>query len=138
MTSTAIPEGFAPSLRSSNLLDLIGPIHEAGSGAEYRLGLRVDDRHCNNKGFCHGAVLAMLADVHLGRLCALSRDPRLNLVTTNLTLNYLAAARAGEWLEATGVVDRVGRSVAQSTGLIRADGRPVLRATGTFQVIAAP
>ena len=137
MTTTVTPAGFAPSRRSSNLLDLIGPIHEAGAGADYRLGLRVDDRHCNNKGFCHGAVLATLADVHLGRLCALSREPRLNLVTTNLALSYLAAARAGEWLEATGVVDRVGRSVAQSTGLILADGRPVLRATGTFQVVEA-
>jgi len=131
----AVPTGFALSVRSSNLLDLLGPIYEAGEGAGYRIGLRADQRHSNTKGMCHGAVLAMLADVFLGRLCALSREPRLNLVTGGLTLAYLSAARSGDWLETTGQVDRIGRATAISTGLVLANGKPVLRATGTFQVI---
>lgn len=139
MTSAAteIPAGFAPSQRSSALLDLLGPIYESGAGAGYRLGLRVDQRHINAKGFCHGALLAMLADVHLGRLCALSAAPRLNLVTAGLALAYLAPARLGQWLEAQGQIDRIGKSLACATGLVLADGKAALRATGTFQVIAA-
>ena len=138
MTSTEaeVPDGFTPSQRSSALLDLIGPIFESGAGPDYRLGLRVDRRHVNAKGFCHGALLAMLADVHLGRLCALSAAPRLNLVTAGLNLSYLAPARLGQWLQAEGAIDRVGKSLACATGLVLADGRPSLRATGTFQVIA--
>lgn len=138
MTSAeaAIPVGFTPSQRSSALLDLVGPIYESGAGPDYRLGLRVDRRHINAKGFCHGALLALLADVHLGRLCALSVAPRLNLVTAGLNLSYLAPARLGQWLETEGAIDRVGRSLACATGLVLADGKPALRATGTFQVIA--
>lgn len=79
----------------------------------------------------------MLADVYLGRLCAMTHTARLNLVTSGLTLAYLSAAKAGDWLEAVGEVDRVGRNTAISTGRILANGKPVLRATGMFQVIRA-
>jgi uncharacterized protein (TIGR00369 family) len=131
----SVPAGFTRSRRTSNLLDLLGPLFESDGGADYRVGLRVDDRHCNAKGFCHGALLALLADVHLGRLCAMSAEPRLALVTVGLALNYLAPARLGDWLEAQGQVDRLGRMLAHSSGLVRANGKPVLRATGTFQIV---
>ncbi len=131
------PAGFAPSERSSALLETLGPIYESGAGGDYRIGLRVDRRHINNKGFCHGALLAMLADVHLGRLCGLAVQPRPVLVTAGLTLAYLSAAKLGDWLEATGQVDRIGRSLAYATGLVLADGKPALRATGTFQIMRA-
>ena len=110
----SIPAGFTRSRRTSRPLDLVGPLFEHDSESDYRVGLRVDDRHTNAKGFCHGALLALLADVHLGRLCAMSTEPRLALVTVSLTLNYLAPARRGEWLDAQGQVDRVGRMLAHS------------------------
>jgi len=128
------PAGFAVSKRSSNLLDLVGPLYESGSGVDYRLGLRVDERHINTRGSCHGAVLAMIADVFLGRLIAKSQNQGQGLVTVSLGLTYLAPAKLGDWLEAAGHVDRVGRSLAHSSGTITANGTPVLRATGTFQV----
>lgn len=128
------PAGFALSKRSSNLLDLVGPLYESGTGADYRLGMRVDERHINSKGFCHGAVLAMIADVFLGRLIALSQQPVPGLVTVNLGLTYLAPARPGTWLEAAGQVDRAGKTLAHSSCTITADDIPALRGTGTFQV----
>ena len=131
----SVPVGFTRSCRSSNLLDLLGPLFESEAGSDYRVGLRVDDRHINAKGFCHGALLALLADVHLGRLCARSTEPPLALITVGLTLNYLSTARVGDWLEAQGKVDRIGRTLAHSSGLVLANGKPVLRATGTFQIV---
>jgi acyl-coenzyme A thioesterase 13 len=130
----SIPAGFAPSQRSSNLLDLLGPLFEAGTGPEYRAGLRVDERHINTKGFCHGALLALLADVYLGRLIALSQESRPGLVTVSLSLTYLAPAKLGDWLEASGRIDRVGKHLAHSSATVTAEGTPVLRATGTFQI----
>jgi acyl-coenzyme A thioesterase 13 len=130
------PDGFTPSRRSSNLLDLLGPLFEREAEGGYRIGLRVDARHSNAKGFCHGAVLALLADVHLGRLCGRSATPPLSLVTAGLTLAYLSPARIGDWLEAVGEVDRVGRTLAHASGLVLANGKPALRAVGTFQVVA--
>ena len=126
------PEGFALSQRSSAFLDLIGPIWEAGPVDDYRLGIRIGDKHVNNRGFCHGGVIASLADVSLGRIIAISEEPRLNIITMNVSVDYLSAARIGQWLEASGRVDRVGKRVAHSSGLITADGELVARATGVF------
>ena len=133
---TDAPAGFAPSKRSSAYLDLIGPIFEAGQGPDYRLGLRVDERHVNMRGHCHGGILAGLADVFLGRLLAQSAEPPLPLVTVHLGLDYLMVARLGAWLEASGRIDRVGRTLAHSSGIVTADGKPALRCAGVFQVVA--
>src|SRR5205085_10340243 len=46
----SIPFGFTPSHRTSALLDLVGPVFENGSGSDYRVGLRVDDRHTKREG----------------------------------------------------------------------------------------
>lgn len=89
-----VPAGFTPSRRSSSLLDLVGPIFESGSGAEYRIGLRVDERHRYSRGFCHGAILGLLSDVFLGRICAMSTQPRLSLVTGGLGLSHFVDAES--------------------------------------------
>lgn len=133
-----VPAGFTPSKRSSGYLDLIGPIYEAGEGANYRLGLRVDARHVNTRGTCHGALFSALADVHLGRLIALSATPRPLLVTAHLSLDYISSAPIGAWLEAVGQVDRTGKTLAHSSGRILADGKIALRCAGVFQVMSQP
>jgi acyl-coenzyme A thioesterase 13 len=133
-----IPGDFKQSGRSSGYLDLIGPIYEAGEGATYRLGLRVDHRHVNSRGFCHGALLSALADVHLGRLAATSTNPPLALVTAHLSMDYIAAAPLGAWLEAVGQVDRIGKTLAHSSGRILADGKLALRCAAVFQVTTRP
>lgn len=135
---TSIPEGFTPSKRSSGYLDLIGPIYEAGEGANYRIGLRIDQRHLNTRGTCHGALFSALADVYLGRIAAMSTSPPLPLVTAHLGLDYISSAPPGAWLEAVGQVDRVGKTLAHSSGRILADGKLALRCTGIFQVTARP
>lgn len=129
-----IPAGYARSARSSPYLDLIGPLHEAGEGADYRLGMIVDARHMNARGLCHGAVLSAIADVYLGRLVGAAQELRLPLVTVSLGLDFLSAARQGDWLDMRGQVDRVGKTLCHSSGLITAGGRPVLRAHAIFQV----
>ncbi|ETR77344.1 esterase [Afipia sp. P52-10] len=133
-----MPEGFAPSKRSSGYLDLIGPIYEAGEGANYRIGLRIDQRHLNTRGTCHGALFSALADVYLGRIAAMSASPPLALVTAHLGLDYIASAPPGAWLEAVGQVDRVGKTLAHSSGRILADGKLALRCTGVFQLTSRP
>ena len=133
--AAAVPSGFALTDHASPFMDLLGPLYDSGEGETYRLGMRVDTRHANRIGQCHGAVLAAPADVHLLRLIALTRTPRLTLVTVHLGLDFLAAAPHGTWLEASGRVDRMGRRLCHSSGVICADGLPVVRGTGIFQLI---
>jgi acyl-coenzyme A thioesterase 13 len=129
-----VPAGFEPSGRTSAYLDLVGPLYEK-LGEDYRIGLFVDERHVNARGFCHGALLALLADVELGRVIARSQTPRMNIVTVDLSLSYLASAKLGDWLEASAQIDRVGRKLAFSSGVVSASGKVALRAVGVFQVL---
>lgn len=137
MMST-IPPGFTPSKRTSGYLDLIGPLYEKGDGADYRIGLRIDERHLNTRGTCHGAMFSALADVYLGRLIAMTQNPRIPLVTAHLGLDYISSPPIGVWLEAEGQVDRVGRTLAHSSGRILADGKLALRCSGVFQLTGRP
>jgi len=136
MAAIQVPAQFLPSSRSSPYLDLIGPIYESGNGANYRLGMRIDERHVNARGACHGALLSALADVHLGRLAGLAMTTRTPIVTIHLGLDYLSPAKIGSWLEAFGRVDRIGRSLAHSSGMITADGKETLRCNAIFQIVA--
>lgn len=129
------PEGFNPTDHSSPYMDLIGHLYEKGEGDDYRLGMRVEAHHTNRIGACHGAVLAALADVHLLRLIALARKPRITLVTVHLGLDYLAPAPLGAWIEGRGRVDRIGRTLCYSSGVITADGKPALRGSGVFHIV---
>ena len=139
MTSSSVaPEGFTPSAPGSPFLDLLGPMFERGDGEDYRLGFKMAASHANRIGQCHGAVLSALADVHLLRMIALTRRPRLTLVTVHLGLDFLTAAKRGMWLEAHGRIDRIGRTLCHSSGMITADGTPAARATGVFRIVTAP
>lgn len=136
MGDTAIPAGFVLEERSSGFVTLSGPLYVHAVEGDYRIGLRVDERHANRRGFCHGALIALLADVELGRVIGLSRKPRLESVTVNLDVTFMAPAKLGDWLEATGRIDRIGRRLAYSSGLVLANGIAVARTTGVFHVLS--
>jgi len=57
-------------------------------------------------------------------------------VTVNLSLDYLAAARVGEWLEAHVTPRRLGKQLAFGDCVLRVGEREVLRATGIFAAVA--
>jgi acyl-coenzyme A thioesterase 13 len=135
MVEDTIPEGYTQSAHSSAYTSLAGPLYERAGADEYRLALRVDERHANRRGFCHGALIALLADVALGRVIGYSRQPRLETVTVNLDLTFMMPARLGDWLEAVGRVDRIGKRLAYSSGMILANGVAVARATGVFHLL---
>src|SRR5262249_52279694 len=103
-----VPAGFEPSRRTSPLLDMNRPVDTRTGERGILLGLRARIERCNTRGFVHGAVLAALLDVVCGRNCgALTEHP--SLVTVSLTVDYVAAARNGDWLEASAIVARAGR-----------------------------
>jgi uncharacterized protein (TIGR00369 family) len=136
MLDDEVPDGFTPAANSSAFVSLVGPVYERWVEGAYRLGLRVEDRHANRRGYCHGAVIALLADVELGRIIGYTRQPRLETVTVNLDLGYMAPARRGDWLEAVAQVDRIGTRLAYSSGFVLANGTPAARATGIFRLIS--
>jgi acyl-coenzyme A thioesterase 13 len=128
--SADVPAGFEPSGRTGPFLDLIGPVYTRTGERGILLGLRARSEHCNARGFVHGAVLAALLDVVCGRNCRAYPS----LLTVSLTVDYVASAQDGDWLEASATVTRAGRRLAFADGRVEVAGKPVAKASAVFAV----
>jgi uncharacterized protein (TIGR00369 family) len=123
--------------RGGYFTKLIGPIyvsHEAlDPGEPVRFGFRVSQQHCNPRLVCHGGMLASMLDLVLA--CALLHSPGVKgpLPTISMTLDYLAPAHCGEWIESRVTVLRVGGSVGFAQALLHGPGGIVLRGSGVFK-----
>jgi acyl-coenzyme A thioesterase 13 len=62
----AAPEGWRPIPRLSPFNALVGPLYQRSAGESLSIGLRIEEKHGNSRGICHGGVLATLADLALG------------------------------------------------------------------------
>jgi len=125
------PDGFTPYARSSRYLDLIGPLYEA-VGDPAVVGLGIDDRHTNARGFLHAGVLVAVADVLMGHTAHRASPPGTALVTVSLTTDFPGSAQLGDWVTGAATVRRVGRRLAFTTCEFTANGRLVLAASGVF------
>ena len=125
------PAGFVPYSRPSRYLHLIGPVFEA-DGDPAVVGLRVDERHSNARGFTHAGVLVALADTLMGHTAQRAGPPATRLVTVSLTTDFPAIAHLGQWVTGTAAVQRIGRTLAFTNCQFTADGHLVLTASGVF------
>lgn len=130
-----VPEGFVPANFSPGFLDHSGPYYlKEGQGAPI-VGIRIMSQHMNYIGSAHGGVLATLADVALSLAVYVSEEPRLPVSTVNMATNFLSAARLGEWIEAVGTIDRVGKTLAHAHGSIRCADRTLMTMSAVFKII---
>jgi uncharacterized protein (TIGR00369 family) len=134
-----IPEGFELDVRIQphTFGGLAGPFYSRRQGSDLSLGLRIEERHCNSRGTCHGGLLATLADIALGYACALAASPdgkRRNFVTVDLTLQYLASTQVGDWVQSEVTVLTPGSRTASATGHLLANGNPVVRISANFRM----
>ena len=127
------PAGFLPYSRPSRYLDLIGPVFEA-DGDPAAVGLRVDERHSNARGFTHAGVLVALADTLMGHTAQRAGPPGTRLVTVSLTTDFPGTAHVGDWVTGSAAVHRTGRTLAFAHCRFSVGDRPVLVASGVFAV----
>jgi uncharacterized protein (TIGR00369 family) len=121
------------------LVEFLG-IEEAPLGpGRVRCALPTDDRHQNAQGVIHGSVTVALLDTAMGHAIAGLLGPGEFCSTTQLSVQFLRAARPGEHLEAVGEVTRKGRRVAYLEGTCRnGAGEVVARAHGTWYMGLLP
>lgn len=137
----AIPAGFRALPMGGDFIGVNGPLylrHERPADAPplVQMGFRVEQRHCNPMGNCHGGMLATFADMMLPML-AHRQSPELRnqfLPTVNLQIDYLAPSPLGAWVQGEAQVLRVTRNLAFVQGLVTADGVPALRVSGIFKI----
>lgn len=103
--------------------------------------LTVEDRHLRSHGIAHGGLLCTVLDTALGAAAyqTLSDEEPAELVTSQLNVNFLRPAWAGEKLLAHGEVIHTGRQTMVVQGRIELpDGTPVMSGSGTFMRVEIP
>jgi uncharacterized protein (TIGR00369 family) len=129
--SVQVPDGFVPlKLRPNPYIDACGPLYGRREGAALCLGLRVERRHCNPAGSCHGGMLGTLADMLLVLGAGAQTGNSRYMITVNLSCDYIAPAPEGSWIEGRLQVLRSTRSLVFCQGSLQADGAVVLRLSG--------
>ena len=89
----------------------------------------------NHSGFVHGGMISTLADSAMGRSLRTLQPGVVRAMSFDLKLNFIAAAKIGETLSATGRVVHAGRrTVVTECRVEGADQRLVATASATFAV----
>jgi uncharacterized protein (TIGR00369 family) len=131
-----IPEGFKPRRFGDGFIAVNGPLYVKKLDPGILLGFRVEARHCNPMGICHGGMIATFCDMLLPISAHyLSADlARRFLPTISLQVDYLAASKRGAWVQGEAQLLRATRSMVFMQGVVRADGEPVARVSGIFKI----
>jgi uncharacterized protein (TIGR00369 family) len=133
--SANIPDGFKPLKFNVDFLEAIGPLYGKWDGAKLLMGFRVEMRHCNPGQVAHGGMLATFADMFIPIAARMQSKADVGFApTVNLTLDFIAPAKLGAWVEGTADFLRAGKSLFFAQGLASADGVLCLRASAIFKV----
>jgi acyl-coenzyme A thioesterase PaaI-like protein len=120
-----------------SFIQLVGPVYATRAGLEtcepIRFGFRVGPQHCNVRMVCHGGMLATFLDVALA--CTFRELPGVSgsLPTVSMTLDYLAPALLGTWIDSRVTVSKLGRSIGFAHTLLMGPSGPVLRGSGVYK-----
>ena len=137
----AVPDGFKVLAVGGDFVALNGPLYirsvaQPDGSKQRHLGFRVEQRHANPMGNCHGGMLATFADMMLPML-AHRQSPELRnqfLPTVSLQIDYLAPSPLGAWVQGEAQVLSITRNLAFVQGLVTADDVPALRVSGIFKI----
>jgi uncharacterized protein (TIGR00369 family) len=131
-----IPAGFRPLPTLGGFIASNGPLYLRHEGDSVQLGFRVERRHANPLGICHGGMLATFCDmlvpisIHRKNL----EVSRRFLPTISLQIDYLDPAPLGAWVEGEAQVLRTTRSFVFAQGMVTADGEVCARVSGIFKI----
>ncbi|MCG8691500.1 MAG: PaaI family thioesterase [Minwuiales bacterium] len=129
------PAGFEPYGDRSPFLDRIGPLFQKDGVDGPVFGLRILAHHANRRGMPHGGLLVTVADIALGKTAAWSTAPATPLLTASITVDFVGAARLGDWVEASTDFHRVGRELAFTNCYLTVGEKRIARASAVFKVV---
>lgn len=132
---TSIPQGFVPAEFSPGFLDRSGPYFLKRTGAGTVIGCRIGDHHINYVDIAHGGVLATLADVALSYQVYASEAGGRPVATVSMVTNFLSGAKLGDWIEASGTIDRIGSNLAYASGSIICGARTLMTMSAVYRLI---
>jgi len=126
------PPGFEKLREGFGFADVLQPLYRR-AGDTPAMGMYVRERHINTLGICHGGVLMTLADIVASLSVWRARGRNAGNPTINLSFDFIAAAREGDWIQAEADRVTVKRNVGFSSGVVTSgDGGIVCRFSGGF------
>jgi len=130
----SVPPGFMQLPSLGGFPDTNGPIYVRDIDGKLVFGFRVEARHTNARGRCHGGMLMLLADLQLPLAARYQADLDDSfLPTINLTGDFLAPANIGDWVTGETDVIRTTNNLVFAQGILRVGTRAILRANGIFK-----
>ncbi len=131
-----IPPGFVPLEAGGDFITLNGPIYVRHEGSTVQFGFRVEPRHTNPMGICHGGMMASFCDMllPLGAHRLVPAIAQRFLPTVSLQIDYLAPSPTGAWVQGEAQVLRTTHTMVFAQGLVTADGAPVARASAILKI----
>ena len=127
-----VPEGFEPLPKGLGYTDSLWPTYRRVAGEEVSFGLVVQAQHTNTMGICHGGVLMTLADITAATGANQARGVLAGSPTVHLSIDYISAARQGEWIQANAEQVSIKRRFGFASGAIVNSRGVVARFSGTF------
>ena len=111
---------------------LVGPLYRRRDERGVSIGVRLEEKHTNSRGICHGGMLATLADLALGYALAGRGGAAGSFFTVQLSIDYASPAKAGEWVESEVEIQQAGARLAFANCYLVASGRRIARASAIF------
>jgi uncharacterized protein (TIGR00369 family) len=152
--TTDLPAGFQPLTAKDGFIDLVGPIFVRWTEAPRRatarrdsesasvllgagtasLGFRVEPKHANPAGICHGGMLMTVLDMGIAVALKVAAKSDKFLPTINLTFDFVAPAPVGAWLESEVSFTHTTPRMGFAHGLLVGPDGPVVRANGIMKI----
>lgn len=137
----AVPAGFVelPFGGGEHFLSLTGPLWGKRESNKLVLGFRVEKRHCNVGGICHGGMLMTFADMQLGLGARFDSEEDFGFMpTVSMTADFLAPAPLGAWVEGRTDLLRATRNFLFVQCIVTSNGAPAVRSSGIMKSGGAP
>lgn len=113
---------------------MAGPFWTRCEGERRAYAFIAEQRHTNAHGIVHGGMLMTLADTTLG-LNVWEEASRKPSVTVQLDVQFLAAVKPGDFVEARAEILRRTRSVIFVRGMVSVGDRVVAAANGVWKLL---
>lgn len=131
-----IPEGFELFGTKITFMEYNGPFYMKKTENGFVFGMSVQAKHCNSRNNVNGGIIATFADIALGYSIMLAADPPLEIVTVNLTTDFIDGAKLGEWLESDVIFSKIGKKLAFADAHIHVNDRLIAKSKGIFSIIS--
>ena len=133
-TEAVIPDGYFAVSLGEGFGDSFGNIYKKAIGEKYLLGFRVLAKHLNHTGACHGASIALFADMQLMAVKHQTPYVGQHMPTKNLNIDYIAPIGPNAWVEMDVDLVRMTRTTMFSQALMRVNGKVAVRATASYHI----